>query len=136
MWRTQRPHRGREPVRVPAQLVRSGAASRERRAQRAFPDTPPGSLKGPGSPGLSPFPRSPSARIIASQSAPARLLLRPWSCPLLLAGEDREGFTGAGASPISWKGSVTLRATLAVCSPGLFRSSRLGQLLLQHLPRK
>lgn len=78
-----RPHRGREPVRVPAQLGRSGAASRERRAQRAFPDTPPGSLKGPGSPGLSPFPRPPRARTIASRSAPARLHPCRWSCPLL-----------------------------------------------------
>lgn len=54
-----------------------------------------------------------------------------WEAP-----EDREGFAGARASPISWKGFVTRPATLAVCSPGLFRLPRLGQLLLHHLPRK
>lgn len=86
-----RPHRGGEPVRVPAQLGRSRAASRERRAQRAFPDTPPGSLKGPGSPRLSPFPRPPSARTIASRSVPARLHLCPWSCPLLLGSPGGQG---------------------------------------------
>lgn len=86
-----RPHRGREPERVPAQLGRSRAGSRERWAQRAFPDTPPGSLKGPRSPGLSPFLQPQKARSVACRSAPARLHRCPWSCPLLLGSPGGQG---------------------------------------------
>lgn len=97
------------------------------RAQRAFPDTPPGCLKGPALRGLSPFPwppghpRQPGARqhVCTCGHGPARFF---WEPP-----EARAGFAGAGASPISWKGSVILPATRTVCSPGLFKPTRLGQ---------
>lgn len=76
--------------RVPARRSRSGSASRVGRAQRAFPDTPPGRLKGPARP---PGSRPPGARVIVSPeltgvSAPVPTVLPSSSGNSRRSGKD------------------------------------------------
>lgn len=87
----------------------------------------------------------PSALPAAARSARHHLPGERWrdcTCPGALPPfslnpwEVKEGFSGAGESHISRKGFVTVPATLTICFPGFFRSTRLGHVHLHHFPRK